>query len=581
MTRTMLFALTATAAVASTTYLYGQGTAVQLQPTTPGTQQVGNANISGRVLAGFVQAGSIQTENGSPNAQVIVGNATSTTGANFGGFFRSDSVLGRALYGRASATSGTTHGVWGQSDSPGGRGVTGVAPATTGNATGVWGQTASTTGRGVYGYTTNGSGVNYGVFGQSSSPTGYGVYSQGNMHASGVISGNGSGLSNVNASHLGGFASAAYLRSIPVPLSLVGSVPASGVIVGENSSTTYDSSGVLGKSTTDITAGVRGVSTANQGYGIHGESSGVYGIGVRGEATITTGGGLSEPTGGFFTSVSVGGRGVYGRASAQTGTTYGGRFLAMSTVGTGVYGEATADTGVNFGVVGSSESTSGRAVFGEAKAVTGTVYGIYGRTQSPAGRSVYGLATSAAGTPYGVLGSSGSAGWGVFAIGDMGASGTKPFRIDHPFDPENKYLLHYAAESPMPQNFYVGNVITDAQGYAWVTLPDYFGEINKNFKYQLTVISEDFVQAVISKKIKSNRFQVRTSAPNTEVSWRVDADRNDLYVRNRPAKDVVEKEGREKGTYQHPAFYGFGPERGMDYDGEPKRQQAPPASRNR
>jgi hypothetical protein len=171
----------------------------------------------------------------------------------------------------------------------------------------------------------------------------------------------------------------------------------------------------------------------------------------------------------------------------------------------------------------------------------------------------------------------------------MGASGTKPFRIDHPFDPENKYLLHYAAESPMPQNFYVGNVVTDAKGYAWITLPDYFSEINANFKYQLTVVRDDespnFVQAQIGKKIKGNRFLIMSSAPNTEVSWRVDADRNDLYVRNRPPKDVVDKEGREKGTYQHPEFYNLGPERGMNYNPErDKPRKAPPvnakASRN-
>ncbi len=102
MNRTMLFALAMSTAVAGgTTLYYGQGTPVNLQPSTPGTQQVGHANVSGTILAG-----SIQANNSGPSAQVIVGNATSATGANFGGFFRSDSVLGRALYGRASATSG-------------------------------------------------------------------------------------------------------------------------------------------------------------------------------------------------------------------------------------------------------------------------------------------------------------------------------------------------------------------------------------------------------------------------------------------------------------------------------------------
>ncbi|MCC7433773.1 MAG: hypothetical protein IT363_03750 [Methanoregulaceae archaeon] len=562
MTRTMLFALTATAAVASTTYLYGQGTAVQLQPTTPGTQQVGNANVSGRVIAGFVQAGSIQTENGSPTAQVIVGNATSTTGANFGGFFRSDSVLGRALYGRASATSGTTHGVWGQSDSPGGRGVTGVAPATTGNATGVWGQTASATGRGVYGYTTNSGGVNFGVFGHTSSPSGYGVYSQGNMHATGVISGNGSGLTSVNAAKLGGLLPSAFLQSVPNPLHLTG--PSGDIIKGTTTSTSGASSGV------------HGYAVAGSAVGVKGLSDGSTGLGVLGAATSTVGSGI----GGHFYSNGSTGTGIIGHVTAATGTTYGGFFRSASTTGRGVFSEATATTGGTFAGYFRTTSPSARTVYGEAESTTGFAYGGWFESASSSGRGLYAIAVSSTGFNYGVRGVSMSPdGYGVYSGGNLGASGTKSFRIDHPFDPENKYLLHYAAESPMPQNFYVGNVVTDAQGYAWVTLPDYFAEINRNFKYQLTIVGKSFAQAVVWEEVKNNRFQIRTNAPNVKVSWRVDADRNDLYVRNRPTKDIVEKEGVDRGTYQHPEFYGFGPERGMDYDGEPKRQQIPPASR--
>jgi hypothetical protein len=130
----------------------------------------------------------------------------------------------------------------------------------------------------------------------------------------------------------------------------------------------------------------------------------------------------------------------------------------------------------------------------------------------------------------------------------------------------------------MPQNFYVGNVVTDSKGYAWVELPDYFEEINTNFKYQLTVVdgvnTDDFVMAKIALKIKEGRFLIRTNAPNIEVSWRVDADRNDLYVRNKRPKDVVEKQGIEKGTYQHPELYGMPKERGVNYRPEVKAPKA-------
>lgn len=502
MSRSLFYVMAATTTLAGgVSMFFGQSTPVNLQPTTPGTQQVGNANISGRIIAS-----SVHVTDSTPTGQAIVGSATSTSGANFGGFFRSDSPLGRALYGRASATSGTTHGVWGQADSPGGRGVTGVAPATTGNATGVWGQTASTTGRGVYGFTTSGSGVNYGVMGQSSSPTGYGVYSFGNMHATGIISGNGSGVTNVNASHLGGSAASAYLKSVPMPLELFGNTT-SPIIQGQNANGT------------------------------------------------------------------TGATGIYGVASHASSTVYGIFGKSESTAGRGVYGYTSSSTGGTNAVYGLTNSMDGRGVFGWAPALTGFTHGVRAQADSVDARAMLGFASASTGTTYGVRGQSNSAsGFGLYSVGNTGASGLKSFRIDHPLDPENKYLLHYSTESPTPQNFYVGNAVTDAQGYAWVELPSYFSEINKNFKYQLTVVDgpnsgeNDFVQVKVRQKIREGRFQIRTSAPHTEVSWRIDADRNDLYVRNRPPKDVVEKEGHERGRYQHPEFYGLGFERGMERD---------------
>src|ERR1700692_348210 len=78
----------------------------------------------------------------------------------------------------------------------------------------------------------------------------------------------------------------------------------------------------------------------------------------------------------------------------------------------------------------------------------------------------------------------GSGSYGVFSNGNFGASGTKSFRIDHPSDPLHKFLLHYCSEGPEPLNIYSGNVTTDARGAAWVQLPAYFAEINKEPRYQ-------------------------------------------------------------------------------------------------
>src|SRR5438128_6194715 len=99
----------------------------------------------------------------------------------------------------------------------------------------------------------------------------------------------------------------------------------------------------------------------------------------------------------------------------------------------------------------------------------------------------------------------------VYGVGNFGATGNKSFRIDHPLDPLNKYLLHYCAEGPEPRNVYQGSVVTDSDGFAWIDLPNYYTEINRDPLYQLTVVdrSDDFVHAKVAQEIRGNRFQIR------------------------------------------------------------------------
>lgn len=539
---------------------------VNLQGSTPGTAQSGHLHITGKAKAGVFEAistaptgityggdfrsasnqgrgvlGNASATSGatygglfqaaSNGGRAVAGIAGSPTGTTYGGFFSSLSNQGRGVYGQATSPSGTTYGVYGTATSPNGYGVysngrmhatglitgpggrfetneedqnasLGISTSVSGDVAGVYGQSASNEGRGVYGNATNASGSTYGVYGRAVSAAGYGVFSEGRMHATGVISGNGSGLTSVNASTLGGLSSSAFLQAVPFPLFLSGSTPDEAFVV-TNNSTSFNTS--------------RAIAAASY---------------APGASTIIA-----------FCNGDLG-NAIDGRAYGN-GASRGGSFQTQSSGANaaGAFGEATSTSGTTYGVWGQSASTGGYGVIGIAPAATGVTYGTYGR------------ATSAAG-------------WSLYAQGAFGASGTKAFRIDHPTDPENKYLLHYAAESPMPQNFYVGNVKTDANGKAWVDLPDYFSEINTNFKYQLTVVEDDattsFVQVKVGRKIRDGRFLIMSSAPNTEVSWRVDADRNDLYVRNRPPKDVIEKVGAEKGTYQHPEFYGLGADRGMN-----------------
>ena len=104
-------------------------------------------------------------------------------------------------------------------------------------------------------------------------------------------------------------------------------------------------------------------------------------------------------------------------------------------------------------------------------------------------------------------------------------TGTKNFTIDHPLDPENKILRHASIESNEVLNQYSGNIITDASGLASVILPNYFETLNKDFRYQLTVMGS-FAQAIIKKEVFNNQFIIKSNRPNVKVSWQITGVRN-------------------------------------------------------
>jgi len=149
--------------------------------------------------------------------------------------------------------------------------------------------------------------------------------------------------------------------------------------------------------------------------------------------------------------------------------------------------------------------------------------------------------------------------------GNFTATGVKAFTIDHPLDPENKILRHFAIESNEVINTYSGNAKTDNSGKVTVKLPDYFESINKDFRYQLTVIGA-FAQAIISKKVSNNQFEISTSTPNVEVSWQVIGTRNDLYMQKiNTMKSEELKTNEMKGRYIEPKAYGLPESRGVNY----------------
>lgn len=112
-------------------------------------------------------------------------------------------------------------------------------------------------------------------------------------------------------------------------------------------------------------------------------------------------------------------------------------------------------------------------------------------------------------------------------------------------------------------NVYNGNVTTDAGGEAVVTLPDYFEALNRDYRYQLTVIGQ-FAQAIVGRKIAGGRFTIRTDKPFVEVSWQVTGIRRDPYARAHPIVVEEAKPDDMRGYYLAPDAYGLPASKGVE-----------------
>jgi hypothetical protein len=144
-------------------------------------------------------------------------------------------------------------------------------------------------------------------------------------------------------------------------------------------------------------------------------------------------------------------------------------------------------------------------------------------------------------------------GYAVYANGNARVTGTLSksagsFMIDHPLDPDNRWLSHSFVESPDMMNVYNGNATTDAKGKATVTLPGYFEALNRDLRYQLTVIGGGFAQVMVSRKVKGNTFEIASDKPGIEVSWQVTGIRQDTYAKEHPIVVETDKAGPEKGA---------------------------------
>lgn len=367
---------------------------------------------------------------------------------------------------------------------------------------------------------------------------------------------------------------------------------------------------INGYTTADGAYGVYGQATGANGVGVFGITNQATGVGVQG-VTLS-----ADGTAGFFVvSVAAGGGsgdgvvGVTGQSAgfavwgAHTNTTGGTAVVGSNAANIWYFGAVRAGgsfTGTNIGVGGFAEATTGTAgrfVLGPTAAggaSTGTNAGLAviahsaqrgGATIAAAMQggaptfyanavvSAYHDGGNGPGgvTPVGVIGrvpansngqairgenpGNGPTDYAVYANGNLAATGGKSFLIDHPLDPENKFLRHFCMEGPEPYNVYRGVVTTDAQGRAVVELPSYFEAANRDYTYHLTPVGA-IAQVAVIEEVRNNRFVIQSDRPNLKVSWMVMAVRNDPYARYFASPAEQEKPDYYRGKYLIPQVYG-------------------------
>jgi hypothetical protein len=246
--------------------------------------------------------------------------------------------------------------------------------------------------------------------------------------------------------------------------------------------------------------------------------------------------------------------------------------------GTAVFGFV---VGANPGILGENQSSgsgvegisgTGRGVSGVSLGTNAAGVGVFGECEGTNANGVVGKADSGP-QAYGVWGrsASGFAGHfdgnvaitGTLAVTGAITAGVKDFKIDHPLDPENKYLVHASVESSEMTNIYSGNVTLGPGGFAVVSLPAWVEAANGDFRYQLTCIG-GFAGVYVERELEEGRFTIGGGLPGLKVSWQLTGIRRDAYARAHPIVVEEDKTESERGLYLHPEAFGHPGESGID-----------------
>jgi hypothetical protein len=493
-----------------------------------------------------------RVDNSAVNGVSVLANATGAGGRGVTG--QAAGTNGSAIAGYGIAPGTDINGVYGESQVANGRGVKGVATATGGEGvrgesavgTGIHGLASVFAGQGVYGEHIGtapaGSASDFavGVLGNSVGPRGVGVQGLGSLYGVQGTSTSGNGVRGKSGSGVGVLAESVSSDGVYSSSSSGrGVVGVSGSVAGV-AGLCGSSYGVFGESST--AAGVYGTSTSS--HGVRGVVASASGSGVFGENTNSAGVGVAAA--GFIglnaTTNTAGGAAVQGTAFAPA--TVAANFVGLVNVGRDV-GSVVSPIGspAIHGWANTGDGVQGRTVNTNAAGVAGHFQG------TGAGNGVFGGAPTGAGQYAGFFAGN------VHVTGTLSkANGT--FKIDHPQDPANRYLVHSFVESPEMKNVYDGVATCDENGEAVVQMPTYFEALNCTFRYQLTPLGASAPNLYIADRIADGRFRIAGGLAGLDVSWMVTGVRQDAFAQANPVVVESEKAEADRGYYLHPELFG-------------------------